>query len=46
MTILIILSLLLVILWLGLLSIAGKADEDAYRTYERQKEPSRKGHDR
>lgn len=45
MTILIILSLLLVILWLGLLSMAGKADEDAYRAYERWKESNRKGHD-
>lgn len=46
MTILIVLSLLLVILWLSLLSMAGKADEDAYRAYERRKESSRKGRDR
>lgn len=46
MKMLIILSLLLAILWLSLLSMAGKANEDAYRAHERQKELSRKGRDR
>lgn len=46
MTMLIMLSLLLIVLWLSLLSMAGKADEDTYRAYEKRKESSRKGRGR